>query len=48
MVIMQKERTIDLDVRCSVTMEDGSEFSETQGAVSFISLLMKFVTGKDE
>ena len=22
---MQKERTIDLDVRCSVTMEDGSE-----------------------
>ena len=29
-------------------MEDGSEFSETQGAVSFISLLMKFVTGKDE
>ena len=29
-------------------MEDGSEFIETQGAVSFISLLMKFVTGKDE
>ena len=29
-------------------MEDGSEFGETQGAVSFISLLMKFVTGKDE
>ena len=29
-------------------MVDGSEFSETQGAVSFISLLMKFVTGKDE
>ena len=29
-------------------MEDGSEFSETQGAVSFISLLMKFVTGEDE
>ena len=29
-------------------MEDGSEFSETQGAVSLISLLMKFVTGKDE
>ena len=29
-------------------MEDGSEFSETQGAVSFISLFMKFVTGKDE
>ena len=29
-------------------MEDGSEFSETQGAISFISLLMKFVTGKDE
>ena len=29
-------------------MTDGSEFSETQGAVSFISLLMKFVTGKDE
>ena len=29
-------------------MAHGSEFSETQGAVSFISLLMKFVTGKDE
>ena len=29
-------------------MVDGSEFSETQGAVSYISLLMKFVTGKDE
>mgnify|MGYP001183076721 FL=1 len=29
-------------------MMDGSEFSETQGAVSFISLLMKFVTGKEE
>ena len=29
-------------------MEDGSEFGETQGAVSFLSLLMKFVTGKDE
>ena len=29
-------------------MVDGSEFGETQGAVSFISLLMKFVTGKDE
>ena len=29
-------------------MTDGSEFGETQGAVSFISLLMKFVTGKDE
>ena len=29
-------------------MADGSEFSETQGAISFISLLMKFVTGKDE
>jgi len=29
-------------------MVDGSEFSETQGAISFISLLMKFVTGKDE
>ena len=29
-------------------MEDGSEFGETQGAVSFISLLMKFVTVKDE
>ena len=29
-------------------MMDGSEFSETQSAVSFISLLMKFVTGKDE
>tara|TARA_Y100000589_G_C26870889_1_gene513902 strand:+ start:136 stop:585 length:450 start_codon:yes stop_codon:yes gene_type:complete len=29
-------------------MVDGSEFSETQGAVSFISLLMKFVTGKDD
>tara|TARA_B100000902_G_C27099677_1_gene808173 strand:+ start:343 stop:792 length:450 start_codon:yes stop_codon:yes gene_type:complete len=29
-------------------MVEGSEFSETQGAVSFISLLMKFVTGKDE
>ena len=29
-------------------MVDGSEFSETQGAVSFISLLMKFVTGKEE
>ena len=29
-------------------MEDGSEFGETQGAVSFISFLMKFVTRKDE
>ena len=29
-------------------MVEGSEFNETQGAVNFISLLMKFVTGKDE
>ena len=29
-------------------MVDGSEFNETQGAISFISLFMKFVTGKDE
>jgi hypothetical protein len=29
-------------------MVEGSEFDETQGAVNFISLLMKFVTGKDE
>ena len=34
--------------KIKVVMTDGSEFSETQGAVSFISLLMKFVTGKDE
>ena len=29
-------------------MEGGSEFGETQGAVSFLSVLMMFVTGKEE
>ena len=29
-------------------MVEGSEFNETQGSINFISLLMKFVSGKDE
>ncbi len=30
------------------TMEEGAEFLETQGSVSLISLLLKFVSGQDQ